>query len=173
MNLMVGGLLVMLFACAGAPAPVSPRPPTPEPNAAAPIVSEPSAELERMSVEWMEAMIRHDRTRLESLMAPEYVLRNWDDSKQVRDRTAWLDALFNHLKIEKWEQKAIAAQVYGDVGVVTSKYIWIGSFDGKGFDSRGYLTDIFVRGPAGWRVVSRTSGGIPGSKLIDGTVSVW
>jgi ketosteroid isomerase-like protein len=132
-----------------------------------------TAELERISRDWMDAMVKHDRAKLESLMAPEYALKNWDNSKQSVGRTAWLDALFNHIKIEKFEQKAISANVYGDVGVVTSKYIWIGSVDGRPFDSKGYITDVLRRDPEGWKVVSRTSGGIPGSKLLNGTVSVW
>ena len=132
-----------------------------------------SAELERISRDWMDAMVHHDKAKLESLMAPEYVLRNWDNSNQFMARAKWLDVLFNHLKIDKWEQKMITAHVYGNVGVVTSKYTWAGSIDGKAFDSKGYISDVFSRSPNGWQVVSRTSGGIPGSKLIDGTLAVW
>lgn len=142
-------------------------------SAGKPVPIGPAAELEKLSTAWMDAMVRHDRPALEGMMAPEYALRNWDNAKQSFPRDAWLDNLFNHIKIEKFEQKAISANVYGDVGVVTSKYVWVGSFDGKGFDSKGYCTDVFVKGPSGWKVVSRTSGGIPGSKLIDGTLSVW
>jgi hypothetical protein len=116
----------------------------------------------------MEAMLRHDKARLEELIAPEYVLRGWDRSAPDTPRAAWLDNLYNHLKIDRWEQTAISARVYGDVGVVTSLYSWAGTFRGKPFDSKGFLTDVWVSRNRRWQVVSRTSGEIPGSKTLYG-----
>ncbi len=76
--------------------------------------------------------------------------------------------MLNHLKIVRWEQKSISVQVFGDIGIVTSKYIWEGSMWDKSFESKGYLTDVGLRRNNRWQVVSRTSGAIPDSTTVVG-----
>ena len=67
----------------------------------------------------------------------------------------------------------MSAHTYGGVGVVTSKYDWSGTFRGKPFASKGYLTDVLVRTDGRWQVVSRTSGAIPGGIAINGSIVEW
>lgn len=121
------------------------------------------AELVQLSKTWMDAMKSLDKPVLEELMAPEYSLRGPDGVIGVR-RDAWLNNLFNNLKIDRFDQSGISAQVYGDVGVVTSLYNWAGSMRNNQFESKGYITDIWVRRNNRWQVVSRTSGIIEGNK---------
>lgn len=123
------------------------------------------AELIRLSKLWMEAMLHHDSTLLIELMAPEYRLQRWD-GKVLAYRALWLDNLFHHIKITHWEQSDFIAQVYGDVAIVTSHYGWTGSGFDKEFDSKGYLTDVWVRHNNHWQVVSRTNGVLEGSKTL-------
>ena len=124
-----------------------------------------AAELERLSREWTDATLRHDMVKLEELMAPEYVLRFWDGYVPDVVRSVWLDNLLNHIKVDRWEQKSISAHIYGNTGIVTSKYIWAGTKFDKPFDSMGFITDVWVRRHKHWKVVSRTSGAIPGSTI--------
>ena len=130
--------------------------------------SDSAVELERLSKQWMNAMLRQDKAKLEELIAPEYVLHSWDGKAPDTPRAAWLDNLFNHLMIDRWEQTSITVRVYGDVGVVTSMYSWAGTFRGKPFDSKGFLTDVWVHRSQRWQVISRTSGQLPGSKTLYG-----
>jgi hypothetical protein len=67
-----------------------------------PLIPDQKAELERLSREWMDAMLAHDKPKLEELMGAEYSLRAWDDARVI-GRAVWLDTLFNHLKIIRWE----------------------------------------------------------------------
>ena len=144
----------------------TPPPPTAAPSKVGYHPSPAEAELIHCSSDWMEAMLRHDRVRLEALMAPEYVLHAWDGPVPDTHRAAWLDSLFNHLKIDVWEQTAVSARLYGEVGVVTSKFGWAGAFHGKTFDAKGFLTDVWLRRDSRWQVVSRTSGPLPGNKTL-------
>jgi hypothetical protein len=85
-------------------------------------------------------------------------------------RAEWLDNLFRYIQIEHWEQTALRAQVYGDIGVVTSRYAWNGTFHNAPFASAGYLVDVWVRRHNRWQVVSRTSGAVSdGRTLADPT----
>ncbi|MEO6252208.1 MAG: nuclear transport factor 2 family protein [Ferruginibacter sp.] len=124
-----------------------------------------AAELIRLSKLWMKAMLHHDSTLLNELMAPEYRLQKWD-GKVIAYRALWLDNLFHNIKIINWEQSDFIAQVYGDVAIVTSLYGWTGTGFDKEFDSKGYLTDVWVRHNNHWQVVSRTNGVFEGSKTL-------
>lgn len=160
----------VLAAAPTAPAAVHAQAPASAAAAAAPRpASAAAAELERLSKTWMDAMLHHDKDGLESAMAPEFVLRG-DAQRPDIVRASWLDNLFHHLDIKKWEQTNISAQVYGDVGVVTSTYAWTGNFQGRAFDSRGACTDVWRATAARWQVVSRTCIPFPGSHTLGGGV---
>jgi hypothetical protein len=104
----------------------------------------------------MTAMLDRDKAKLETLMAPEFVLHVPGVPFPEVPRSLWLDNLYNHLVIDQWEQTDIAAQVYGTIGVVTSRYRWAGTRGGNAFDAEGYCTDVWRPASQGWQVVSRT-----------------
>ncbi len=122
--------------------------------------------LEQLSKAWMDAMIRHDTATLKFLMAPSYKLQRWDGSTPVYLAT-WLDNLLNHIKIIKFEQSNIYAEIHGDVAIVTSLYSWKGAFHDIPFDSKGYIVDTWLRNNNHWQVISRTNGTFAGSKTLD------
>lgn len=130
-----------------------------------PITGKP-AELQRLSRLWMDAMVRHDRKQLEELMAPDYVLHTPDPKHPETPRSEWLDNLFNHIRIDRWDQSDISAHVYGNVGVVMSRYEWNGAFHDKPFDSKGHCTDVWRSNKNRWQVVSRTCMVFPGSVTL-------
>lgn len=108
----------------------------------------------------------HDRPTLEKLMAPDFSLHRWDNTRDLT-RATWFDILFNHVNITEFEQSAIVARVYGDLGVVTSKYsVWRGTFDDIPLDTHGYLMDVWRRTNGGWQIVSRTSQDFPGREVV-------
>ncbi|HEY9540137.1 MAG TPA: nuclear transport factor 2 family protein [Luteimonas sp.] len=116
----------------------------------------PSAELVELSTQWMDSMLRHDKARLEALMAPGFVLHTAHPDYPETSRERWLDNLFNHLRIDEWEQTNISAHTYGDVGVVTSAYRWSGSMYEQPFDAKGHCTDVWQLRDQQWQVVSRS-----------------
>src|SRR3546814_10746613 len=104
----------------------------------------------------MDSMLRHDKARLEALMAPGFVLHTAHPDYPETSRERWLDNLFNHLRIDEWEQTNISAHTYGDVGVVTSAYRWSGSMYEQPFDAKGHCTDVWQLRDQQWQVVSRS-----------------
>ena len=124
-------------------------------------------ELEHLTIVWKDAILNRDSTILNELVAPEYKLQRYNGSTPIY-RATWFDNLYHHLKVSHWEQSDIFAQVYGDVGIVTSLYAWTGTFHDRPFDSKGYLTDMWVRRNNHWQVYSRTNGTFEGSKTLDG-----
>ena len=123
-------------------------------------------QLVELSKAWSTAMNGHDRATLEELMAPEFSLHRFDNTRDI-PRAAWFDVLFTHVKILEFDQSAIVARVYGDVGVVTSKFsIWRGTFDDRPYEIHGYLMDVWRRTNGHWQVVSRTSQDLPGREGV-------
>jgi len=121
------------------------------------------AQLVELSASWSTAMKDRDRAKLEELMSSDFVLHKWDNTRDV-GRAMWLDFLFKHIKIMEFEQTAVTARVYGEIGVVTSKFpIMRATFDDKPMgELHGYFTDVWRRTEGGWHVISRTSADIPG-----------
>lgn len=126
-----------------------------------------AAELVRLSKTWMDAMMRHDSATLENIMGAEYKLKKGDGTV-VAERAMWLNNLFNHLKISKFEQSAFSAEVFGNVGIVTSMYSWAGTMHNNQFDSKGHITDVWLKRSNRWQVVSRTAVPFPGSNTLEG-----
>ena len=126
-----------------------------------------ATELVKLSKTWLDAMMQHDSSKLVSMMAAEYKLKKGDGTV-VAERAMWLTNLFHNLKISRFEQSAMNAQVYGNVGIVTSMYSWAGTMHNNPFDSKGYITDVWLKRNNSWQVVSRTSAPFPGSNTLEG-----
>jgi ketosteroid isomerase-like protein len=123
-------------------------------------------ELVQLTHEWIDAINAKDRPELDRLMAPDFLLRAWDGTWQV-ERARWLDNLFHVIDIRAYSHSAISAQVFGDVGAVTSNWYWRGERGTdakKPFEEHGYVVDMWRRDAGHWRVVSRTSVVLPGKE---------
>ena len=129
--------------------------------------TERAKELVGLSKTWMDAMMQHDSSKLETMMGAEYKLKKGDGTV-VAERAMWFNNLFNHLKISKFVQSDMSAEVFGNVGVVTSMYSWSGTMHNNQFDSKGYITDVWLKRNNRWQVVSRTSAPFPGSNTLEG-----
>lgn len=126
------------------------------------------AELIRLSKQWMDVMLNHDSVGLLKLMSPDYYLQGWDTANNRKtNRSDWLDNLFNRIRITKFEQSSFKAQVFGDVGIVTSFYEWAGSFATKDFSNNGFIMDVWKQKNNKWQVTSRTAGIFPGGNVME------
>src|SRR3546814_19417283 len=72
----------------------------------------PSAELVELSTQWMDSMLRHDKARLEALMAPGFVLHTAHQAYPEPSRDRWLANLFNHLRLDEWCQTTLPSPHY-------------------------------------------------------------
>ncbi len=115
------------------------------------------AELIRLSREWMDAAIRKDYTKLDQLMALNFTLQLWDASRAPQSRDKWLGTLRTRLGEWKIDYTAISARVFGDFGVVYSRFRWSGKLDGKPFKDAGFLADVWIRKGGKWKVMARRS----------------
>jgi len=121
------------------------------------------AQLVQLSKSWSKATNSRDRATLEELMAPEFVLHKWDNTRDV-SRAVWFDVLLSHIEVLEFEQTNLTARVHGDTAMVTSSFpVMHTAFDGKTMpEIHGYFVDVWRRTNDRWQVVSRTSVDLPG-----------
>jgi hypothetical protein len=112
------------------------------------------AELERLSVEWMQAMERKDEAALRALMAPEYVL----SSPGVQEEVLLEEWIGNAIGMT-WSQprfESLRVRVSGDHAVVSSRFYFHVSPIPWGLDSG--LIDTWERRDGRWLVTGRYLG---------------
>jgi ketosteroid isomerase-like protein len=122
-----------------------------------PVAGSPEAQFVSLTNQWTAAIVAKDRSKLDALMSPDFVLQGWDGTWHV-ERPQWLENLFQSYDIAEYHHSDIGPHVYGDVAAVTSKYYWRGK-RGRGekepFEEHGYVVDVWRRSGDRWQVVSR------------------
>jgi hypothetical protein len=109
-------------------------------------------ELIELSNELIGAVQRHDRQRLEELLATEFTL---DGAAGELDREALLEAAEGPYEIDDWAYEEIDEEIYGDTAVLVSRYRQTGRLDGRDVSHRMHVTDVWVRRDGRWQIVRR------------------
>src|SRR5260370_39529892 len=107
MKLLISVCITTLFAFETLPAQQASSP------TAAQIAASGSLEAELVSLtnEWTSAILAKDRSRLDTLMAPDFMLHGWDGSWHV-ERARWLENLFQSIDIAEYRHSAIIPSAY-------------------------------------------------------------
>ena len=68
-----------------------------------------------------------------------------------------MHTLLHRLADVEFKYTSLSAQVFGDIGVVYSAFVWKGTMDGQRFTDSGFLADVWSRQSGSWQVVARRS----------------
>ncbi len=109
-------------------------------------------ELVELSNELVRAVQRHDRDRLEELLADEFTL---DGAAGQLDREGLLEASAGAYEIEDFSYEEIDPDVYGSTAVVVSRYRQRATLSGRDVSLRLRVTDVWVRRDGRWQIVRR------------------
>ena len=109
-------------------------------------------ELVELSNELVAAVQRHDRRRLEELLADEFTLNG---AAGELDRDALLEAAAGPYEIDDWAYEEIDEEIYGDTAVLVSRYRQTGRLAGRDVSHRMHVTDVWVRRRGRWQIVRR------------------
>jgi hypothetical protein len=126
----------------------------------------PEAELVSLTNAWTAAILAKDRSKLESLMSPEYKLQGWEGSWEV-ERPQWLENTMHSYEIAEYHHSDIVPHVYGDVAAITSRWYWRGKRgvgEKQPFEEHGYCVDMWRHANGTWQVVSRLTIIMPGKE---------
>ena len=111
-----------------------------------------SHELVELSHELVESVRRHDRDRLESLLAAEFTL---DGAAGVLERDAFLDAASGPYEIDEFAYEELDPEVYGNTAVCVSRYRQQARLEGRDVSGPLHVTDIWIRRDGRWQIVRR------------------
>lgn len=94
----------------------------------------------------------NDVARLDHLLASEFTLQG---AAGQLDRDAFLEAAAGPYEIDEFAYEEIDPEVYGNTGVLVSRYRQQARLDGRDLSHRMHVTDIWVRRDARWQIVRR------------------
>jgi hypothetical protein len=109
-------------------------------------------ELAELSHELVDAVSRHDRDRLEELLATEFSLNG---AAGILDREGLLEAAAGAYQIDEFSYDELDAEVYGNTAVCVSRYRQTARLDGQDVSGELHVTDIWVRRDSRWQIVRR------------------
>ena len=114
-------------------------------------------EVGRLEEEWMAAMQRRDRERLEELVAPEFVFTAIHIDPDPMSREAWIGAAMGGYTIASFYYDAKDVVIAGDTAVVHARYSQVANYNGRDLSSLFRLTDVWACRNGAWQVVARHS----------------
>ena len=113
-----------------------------------------SHELVEVAHDLAQAVSEHDVERLETMLAAEFTLQG---AAGQLDREAFLEAAAGPYEIDEFAYEQIDPEVYGNTGVLVSRYRQRARLEGRDLSHRMHVTDIWVRRDGRWQIVRRHS----------------
>jgi ketosteroid isomerase-like protein len=115
------------------------------------------AELARLEDEWMSAHQARDMARLEELVAPGFRFTAIHLAPEPFTREQWMGAAREGYTIVSFAFERMEVDVFGDTGVIHSRFSQIATFDSRDLSNVFRLTDVWARTDGRWQVVVRHS----------------
>lgn len=116
-----------------------------------------AAAISALEARWTAALIAQDQTTLETLLAPEFQLVGIRSTGVTAvNRAQWL-ATAPTITFNDFTTDTTSVQLFGDTALATVEGWWDIVFDGHAIRENFYVTDVWIRRDAIWRVVRRHS----------------
>jgi ketosteroid isomerase-like protein len=112
-------------------------------------------ELQRLQHDWMRAVQERDMDKLEELVGEGFRFTAIHLHPEPMSRRQWLDAARNGFSIVTFAYEDMEVEVFGDTGVVHSRYSQIANFAAVSLSNLFRLTDVWARIGGRWQVVAR------------------
>jgi ketosteroid isomerase-like protein len=119
---------------------------------------ETSAQIRRLENEWIRSMREQDHAALDRVLAPEftYTVAVAGRPLSTIDRDAYLHRAKGYaVSASHFEENLVRA--YGDVAVVSSRYVQTATLHGKDRSAEFLLTDTWVKRDGQWKAAARVS----------------
>jgi ketosteroid isomerase-like protein len=115
------------------------------------------AELARLEDDWMSAHQARDMARLEELVATGFRFTAIHLAPEPFTREQWMGAAREGYTIVSFAFERMEVDVFGDTGVIHSRFSQIATFDSRDLSNVFRLTDVWSRIDGRWQVVARHS----------------
>jgi len=106
-----------------------------------------------------DAIVAHDRSALESLLAPDFELRTARGSGALALRDKWLDAATSTYKVRSYDVRGLAVRTFAQTAIVSFLYSQKASFSGKDLSGDFFIVDVWQKTGNDWKIAARYSAG--------------
>jgi ketosteroid isomerase-like protein len=116
------------------------------------------ARLAQLQRDWMQAVEDRDMERLEEIVSPGFRFTAIHLNPEPMTREQWMAAAREGYTIVSFAYESMDIDVWGNTGIVHSRYSQVANFHHTSLSNAFRLTDVWNRGEDGnWRVVARHS----------------
>jgi ketosteroid isomerase-like protein len=116
------------------------------------------AELARLEEDWMRAVQERDMETLERLVGDGFRFMAVHLAPEPMTREQWIAAAREGYTIVSFAFEEMDVDVFGDTGIIHSRYSQVASYQTTSLSNVFRLTDVWSRGEDGhWRVRARHS----------------
>jgi ketosteroid isomerase-like protein len=115
------------------------------------------ATLAQLQRDWMQAVQERDMDRLEEIVGAGFRFTAIHLNPEPMTREQWMAAAREGYTIVSFAYEEMNIDVFGDTGVVHSRYSQVASYQHTSLSNVFRLTDVWNRNEQGWQVVARHS----------------
>ena len=112
----------------------------------------PDQALKLLETQWTEAFKNRDKVTLGRILADDFIFT--DDEGQVHNKTEYIKAATQLIKVESYTLDDLATRTAGATGVVTGKWTGKVTIGGKDASGEFRFTDTFVKRLGRWQVLA-------------------
>ena len=110
-------------------------------------------ELLKRNKEYDEALVREDASALDRIFADEFIYTS--TTGELINKAQQLAAIKSgDLKIEYGNSDEVRVRVYGNIAVMTGRFIAKGEYKGKEFDAPERYTAVWAKRQGRWQLVA-------------------
>jgi ketosteroid isomerase-like protein len=113
--------------------------------------------LAQLQRDWMQAVADRDMDRLEEIVAPGFRFTAIHLNPEPMTRDQWMAAAREGYTIVSFAYESMDIDLFGDTGIVHSRYSQVASYLHTSLSNAFRLTDVWSRIDGDWRVVARHS----------------
>ena len=114
-------------------------------------------QLAQLQHDWMHAVQERDMERLEEIVGHGFRFTAIHLDPEPMTREQWMGAAREGYTIVSFAYERMDIDLFGDTGVVHSRYSQVASYQHISLSNVFRLTDVWSRRDGGWRVVARHS----------------
>jgi ketosteroid isomerase-like protein len=115
------------------------------------------AALAELQHDWMQAVLERDMDRLEEIVGAGFRFTAVHLNPDPMTREQWMGAARHGYTILSFAYEHMDVDVFGDTGIVHSRYSQVASYEHTPLSNVFSLTDVWHRDGDAWKVVARHS----------------
>jgi hypothetical protein len=121
----------------------------------------------KLERDWIQAVQKKDKTALDAILAPEFMLRSSENPENPQPRADWLQHALTSYDIRAFSHRAITIRAFLGVAVVSFVQSQQATIDGKDRTGDYFIVDLWEANRDKWQASARYIAPV-GSHVADG-----